>query len=297
MTRYSVAGQGVLRETKDYIMIALGVMLYGIGWTVFLLPNDITTGGVPGIASIVYWATGFPVQYTYFCINFFLLLLALKVLGVRFCIKTIFGVATLTIFLSIIQKLTAGITLLHDQPFMACVIGASFCGSGIGITFSSNGSLGGTDIIAAVINKYRDITLGRVILICDLIIISSSYLVLKDWEKVVYGFVTLYICSFVLDQVVNSTRQSVQFFIISEKYEEIGRYINEHPHRGVTVINATGFYTGKEIKMLFVLAKKSESSIIFRVIKEIDPKAFVSQSAVIGVYGEGFDHIKVKVKK
>ena len=123
--------QSIIREARDYVMIAIGMILYGIGWTVFLLPNDITTGGVPGIASIVYWATGFPVQYTYFSINFFLLLLALKLLGMKFCIKTIFGVFTLTFFLSVIQKLTAGFGLLHDQPFMACVIGASFCGGGI----------------------------------------------------------------------------------------------------------------------------------------------------------------------
>lgn len=286
--------QAAIHEAKDYVMIALGMILYGIGWTVFLLPNDITTGGVPGIASIVYFATGLPVQYVYFSINFILLLLAIRILGWKFSIKTIFAVFTLTFFLSAIQQVTQGITLLDDQPFMACVIGASFCGSGIGIAFSSNGSTGGTDIIAAIINKYRDITLGKVMLICDLIIISSSYFVLKDWEKVVYGYVTLYICSFVLDQVVNSARQSVQFFIISDKYEEIGKRINVYPHRGVTVINASGFYTGKEIKMLFILAKKRESGIIFHLIKEIDPNAFVSQSAVIGVYGEGFDHIKGK---
>ena len=196
--------QTILREAKDYVMIAVGMILYGIGWTVFLLPNDITTGGVPGIASIVYWATGFPVQYTYFGINFFLLLLALKLLGLKFCIKTIFGVFTLTFFLSVIQQLASGVSLLRDQPFMACVIGASFCGGGIGVAFCANGSTGGTDVIAAIINKYRDITLGRVILLCDMIIITSSYFVLKDWEKVVYGFATLYICSFVLDQVVNS---------------------------------------------------------------------------------------------
>lgn len=286
--------QSLLRETRDYVMIALGLILYGIGWTVFLLPNDITTGGVPGIASIVYFSTGFPVQYTYFSINLVLLLLSIRILGWKFSIKTVFAVFTLTFFLSVIQKLAEGVVLLHDQPFMACVIGASLCGGGIGIAFSSNGSTGGTDIIAAIINKYRDITLGRVMLICDLIIISSSYFVLKDWEKVVYGYVTLYICSFVLDQVVNSARQSVQFFIISEKYDEIARHINVYPHRGATVINASGFYSGKEQKMLFVLAKKRESTIIFRLIKDIDPNAFVSQSAVIGVYGEGFDRIKVK---
>lgn len=286
--------QVMFREMRDYLMIALGMVLYGIGWTVFLLPNDITSGGVPGIASIIYFATGFPVQYTYFAINFFLLLLSLKLLGLKFSIKTIFAVFVLTAFLSLIQKLTAGLTLLQDQPFMACVLGASFCGSGIGIAFSANGSTGGTDIIAAIINKYRDITLGRVILICDMIIISSSYFVLHDWEKVVYGFVTLYVSSFVLDQIVNSARQSVQFFIISKNYEEIGRRINKDMHRGVTVIDGTGLYTGLGVKMMFVLAKKRESTTIFRLIMDIDPNAFVSQSAVIGVYGEGFDHIKVK---
>ena len=146
--------QTILREAKDYVMIAVGMILYGIGWTVFLLPNDITTGGVPGIASIVYWATGFPVQYTYFSINFFLLLLALKLLGLKFCIKTIFGVFTLTFFLSVIQQLASGVSLLRDQPFMACVIGASFCGGGIGVAFCNKGSSGGTDVIAAIINKY-----------------------------------------------------------------------------------------------------------------------------------------------
>ena len=288
--------QSLIRETRDYLMIALGLILYGIGWTVFLLPNDITTGGVPGIASIVFWATGFPVQYTYFLINAVLLMLALKILGFKFSIKTIFAVFTLTFFLSLIQKLTADMHLLQDQPFMACVLGASFCGSGIGIAFSSNGSTGGTDIIAAIINKYRDITLGRVMMICDMIIITSSYFVLKDWEKVVYGFVTLYVCSFVLDQIVNSARQSVQFFIISKKYQEIGKEINAL-HRGVTVIDATGLYTGQEQKMMFVLAKKRQSTTIFRIINDIDPTAFVSQSAVIGVYGEGFDHFKLKKSK
>lgn len=286
--------QMVLREIRDYLMIALGITLYAVGWNVFLLPNDITTGGVPGIASIVYFASGFPVQYTYFAINFLLLMLSVYVLGWKFSIKTIYAVFMLTFMTSVIGQFTTGTSLLHDQPFMACVIGASFCGAGLGVTFSSNGSTGGTDIIAAIINKYRDVTLGRVILACDVVIISSSYFVLQDWEKVVYGYATLYICSFVLDQVVNSARQSVQFFIISQKPEEIGHMINSNPHRGVTVINATGFYSGKEQKILFVLAKKRESPIIFRLIKDIDPEAFVSQSAVIGVYGNGFDKIKSK---
>ena len=285
--------QQLLRETKDYLLIALGMIMYAVGWTVFLLPNNLPSGAVPGIASVVYWATGFPVQYTYLLINFSLLLLALKILGLKFCLKTIFAVGVLTFAAPVFQHFVKG-SLIDDQPFMAWVLGASFCGGGIGIAFSANGSTGGTDIIAAIVNKYRDITLGRVILICDVIIISSSYFVLHDWEKVVYGYVVLFISSFVLDQVVNSARQSVQFFIISQKYEEIGQRINKDLHRGVTFIDGVGCYTHNNVKMMFVLAKKRESNTIFRLIKDIDPNAFVSQSAVIGVFGEGFDKIKVK---
>ena len=280
----------MVRELRDYLGIALGMILYGIGWTVFLLPNDLPSGAVPGIASIVYW-----VQYTYFAINGFLLLLSLKILGWKFSVKTIFAVFVLTFFLSVIQQLTAGLQLLQDQPFMACILGAIFCGGGIGVAFASNGSTGGTDIVAAIVNKYRDVSLGRMVMLCDMIIIASSYFVLHDLEKVVYGYVTLFVTGYMIDQVVNSSRQSVQFFIISSKYEEIGREINAL-HRGVTVIDGTGLYTGKQVKMMFVLAKKSQSNTIFQIINDIDPRAFVSQSAVIGVYGEGFDHFKVKKK-
>lgn len=279
-------------EVKDYLVIMIGMLMYGIGWTVFLVPNQLPLGAVPGIASIIFWGTGFPIQYTYLIINAALLLLALKILGLRFCVKTIWSVFVLTFFLAVIQNLVKG-NLIHE-PFMACVIGASFCGGGIGLAFSANGSTGGTDIIAAIVHKYRDISLGRVLLMCDLIIITSSYLVLHDWEKVVYGYVVLFVSSFMVDWVVNSARQSVQFFIISTKYEEIGQRINKDLHRGVTFIDGVGCYTHNNVKMMFVLAKRRESSTIFRLIKEIDPNAFVSQSAVIGVFGEGFDRIKVR---
>lgn len=285
--------QQIMREAKDYLLIGLGMIMYAIGWTVFLLPNNLPSGAVPGIASIIYWASGFPVQYTYVTINAILLLLALKILGLKFCIKTIFAVCVLTTMLPVMQHFVTG-SIINNQPFMACVLGASFCGAGVGIAFSANGSTGGTDIIAAIINKYRDISLGRVMLICDVFIISSSYFVLHDWEKVVYGYVVLFITSFVIDQVVNSARSSVQFFIISDKYQEIGQRVNIDLHRGVTFIDGVGCYTQNNVKMMFVLAKKRESTTIFRLIKDIDPNAFVSQSSVIGVFGEGFDRIKVK---
>ncbi len=284
------------KEVRDYIMIFIAMMSYCIGWTVFLLPNNITTGGVAGVSSIIYWATGIPVQYTYFGINAVLLIIALRILGMKFCVKTIYAVIVLTVATGYFTQYYHA-HLLSDQPFMAAIIGSVFCGCGVGLGLSNNGSTGGTDIIAAIVNKYRDVSLGRVILICDVIIISSSYFVLRDWEKVIYGYVVLYVTAFCVDQVVESARRSVQFFIISDKYREIGERINREPHRGCTVIDAQGFYSGKDVKMLFVLAKRRQSNMIFRIINEIDPHAFVSQSAVIGVYGEGFDHFKVRTKK
>ena len=278
------------------MMITIAMLSYAIGWGIFLLPNNITTGGMSGVASILYWATGIPVQLSYSTINGLLLLGALKILGWKFCVKTVYAVTVLTISIGLVTT-HYNAHLLSDQPFMAAIIGSVFCGCGVGLGLSNNGSTGGTDIIAAVINKYRDVSLGRVIMICDVIIISSSYLVLHDWEKVIYGYVVLYVAAFCIDQVVESSRRSVQFFIISDKYEEIGERINREPHRGCTVIDAQGFYSGKDVKMLFVLAKRRQSDVIFRIINEVDPHAFVSQSAVIGVYGEGFDHFKMRTKK
>ena len=285
------------RECRDYVMITIAMLSYCIGWSVFLLPNTITTGGVAGISSILEWSPlHIPAQVSYFFINACLLLVALKILGWKFCVKTIYAVTVLTTSLALIRDWALSLHLLHDEPFMAAIIGSVFCGSGVGLGLAFRGSTGGTDIVASIINKYRDISLGRIILICDVVIITSSYFVLKDWERVIYGYVVLYVTAFCIDQVVNSMRRSVQFFIISDHYEEIGRRINEH-HRGCTMIDAHGFYSGKEVKMLFVLAKRRESAKIFEIINDADPSAFVSQSAVIGVYGEGFDRFKVRRQK
>jgi uncharacterized membrane-anchored protein YitT (DUF2179 family) len=295
MPKISISKALFLTELRDYVTIFIAMMSYCIGWNIFLLPNDITTGGVPGVSSIIFWGVGIPVQWTYFSINAVLLLIALKILGWKFCVKTVYAVVVLTVSTTYVSANYHG-HLLHDQPFMASIIGAVFCGSGVGLGLASNGSTGGTDIIAAIVNKYRDISLGRVILICDVIIITSSYLVLKDWEKVIYGYVVLYVTAFCIDQMVNSRRSSVQFFIISNMYKEIGERINREPHRGCTVIDAQGFYSGHDVKMLFVLAKRRQSEQIFRIINDVDPHAFVSQSAVIGVYGEGFERFRVSRK-
>lgn len=285
--------QSIVHELRDYLMIGIAMISYGIGWNVFLLPNNITTGGVPGIASVIYWGTNFPVQWTYFGINATLLVAALCVLGRRFCMKTIWAVIVLTAFTTYMSKHLGDVHLLADQPFMAAIIGAIFAGSGIGLGFAYNGSTGGTDIIAAIVHKYRDISLGRVIMLCDIVIISSSYLVFHNWEQVIYGYVVLMVSSYTIDQVYNSKHRKVQFFIISKKYKEIASRIAIYPQRGATVINARGFYTGRPVSMLFIMATRRESNVIFSIINQIDPNAFVTESSVLGVYGEGFDRFKV----
>ena len=285
-----------LSELHDYAFIFIGILMCASGWVVFLLPNHIMTGGTPGISSILEWGLGIDVEYSYMVINDILLLIALKILGLRFCVKTIYAVALFSAFIPILRNLVGDKQMLSDQLFMATVVGACFWGCGVGISLAAHGSTGGSDVVAAIVNKYKDISLGHVILITDLLIITSSYLVLRDWEQVIYGYVMLFISTFCVDQVVNMSRRSVQFFIITEKYNEIGEQINNNIHRGCTLIKGQGFYSGHDVNMLFVLARRSESGRIFALINEIDPKAFVSQSAVIGVYGEGFEGFKARLR-
>jgi uncharacterized membrane-anchored protein YitT (DUF2179 family) len=161
------------------------------------------------------------------------------------------------------------------------------------LVFNFKGSTGGTDIIALIINKYRNISIGKALLICDLLIISSSFFIFHQIEKIVYGLVVMGVSSYTVDMVLNGARQSVQFFIFSEKYEEIADAIIQQAHRGCTLLDGTGWYSQKPVKVVVVMAKKNESVSIFRIVKKVDPAAFVSQSSVRGVYGRGFDQIKV----
>ncbi len=288
------------RESKDYFAITLGLILYSLGWALFLLPYQITTGGVTGIAAIIYYATGVEIQISYFLINAVFLGFALKILGPKFSVKTIYAIFMLTFLLWLFQWILKDESgnlpqlLGPGQDFMACVIGAGMLGFGIGIVFCNNGSTGGTDIIAWIINKYKDVTLGRMMMYCDIVIISSCYFIFHDWRRVLFGFCVLFIMSIVIDYVINSARQSVQFLIFSKEYEKIAEGISTKIDRGVTLLNGQGWYSKQDIKVVVVLAKKTQSLDIFRLVKDIDPNAFISQSNVVGVYGEGFDKLKVK---
>ena len=278
-------------------MIALAMVIGSFGWCAFLLPHHITIGGIAGIASVIQWGFDIPVQYTYLIINGILLFVALKILGWKFCVRTIFAVLVFASSTSILREVFAEHALFANEPLLACVVGGVLLGIGVSIALQYNASSGGSDVIAAMIHKYRDISLGRVILVCDLCIITSSYLVLENWEKVIYGYIVLFVMTYMVDYLISGMRGSVQFFVISEHWGEIGTAINNDVDRGCTLIEARGFYTGKKVGMLFIIARRSEAHSIYQVIDEIDPNAFVSQGVVNGVYGMGFDRMKVPHKK
>ena len=299
-----------MKEVEDYVVITLGLVLYAFGFTVFLMPYEIVTGGVAGISAIVFYATSFPLEYTYFGINVMLGIMALHILGWKFLSKTIYAFTMLSFLLGVFQQLMpldeSGhfVKILGEgQNFMSLILGCTMTGSALGIVFLSNGSTGGTDIIAASVNKYRDVSLGTVLTFLDLIIIGSCLLVpqfgdmLQRAHMVVFGLCTMVIENFMVDFLMNRQRQSVQFLIFSSKWQEIANAIGTEMNHGVTILDGHGWYTGQDMKVLCILARKNESINIFRLIKMIDPQAFVSQSSVIGVYGEGFEEMRVKIKE
>ena len=286
----------ILDSIKTYVVIAFGLLINSIAWTAFLLPHQISGSGVSGIGAIVYYATGIPMGYTYLAINVILILIALKVLGARFGIKTIYAVLLSAIMLTVLQRLIPEAVV--KEKFMSAILGGMLCGAGLGIVFTQGGSTGGTDIIALIINKYRNISPGRIILICDVFIISSSYVVLTNLESaqrietMVYGFVTMAIQAYTLDAILSGNRQSVQILIFSRHYEQIADQISTTMRRGVTVLDGTGWYTKEPQKVIITLVRKHEASDLYRIIKSIDKKAFITVANVMGVYGKGFEELK-----
>jgi uncharacterized membrane-anchored protein YitT (DUF2179 family) len=257
----------------------------------FLLPAQITGGGISGLGATIFYAYKIPIGVTYFVVNIGLVLIALKALGASFGIKTIYSMSVLTVLFTVLQEVFK--TAIINDMFLSAVLGGMLGGIGLGIVFSRGGSTGGTDIIAMMITKYRNVSPGRIILYCDVIIIASSFIVFRSPEKLVYGYVTMWVVSYSVDAFLSGANKSAQMFIFSEKYKEIADYITEEAYRGVTVIDGVGWYTKENIKVVISIVKKKETGIIFRKIKEIDPDAFISMGSVMGVYGKGFDKLKL----
>jgi uncharacterized membrane-anchored protein YitT (DUF2179 family) len=220
---------------KDYTIISFGLLLYVLGWQLFLIPAEITGGGVSGISAVVFFATKIPVSLTFLVINAILVLIAIKILGASFGVKTIYSIAVLTVFFAVFQSVLE--KPLVDDTFLSAVIGGMTGGIGLGIVFSRGGSTGGTDIFAMIIMKYRNVSPGKLIMLFDVIIIASSYFVFQSPEKLVYGYVSMWVVSYSLDSFLSGANRNAQMFIISKKYEEIADFINKEAIRGVTILS------------------------------------------------------------
>lgn len=295
----------LLLQTKDYFFITFGIAMYAFGFSAFLAPENIITGGMAGLGQVIFYTSekifgwGIPVAVSMYAINIIMLAVAYRVVGKQFVIRTIYGVSIISIFIGLLQPLFPE-PIVKGEPFMNIVIGSMLAGAGVGLALAHNGSTGGTDIVAAIMSKKRNVSFGMTMRFMDICTISTTMLlfgVQDGLPKFVYGLVTLLIISVTLDQVVNSNRQSVQFIIFSPHWEEIATLVNNEGHRGCTVLNGMGFYSKQDVKMLLVVCRRLEANVIFRLIKSVDPNAFITQANVRGVYGQGFDELKVRMKK
>lgn len=298
---------------KDYIILTIGTIIYTGAWAIFILPNNLVGGGASGLSAILHYGTGLSVGYGFFIINGILIIIAVIVLGSGVGVKTIYAIILASVFLDLLQAIVpyefVEAIAINNGKLMSSIMGAIMAGTGIGMSISVGGSTGGTDIVALIVNKYKNISPGKVILISDAIIILTSLVVpsyTKSGELVqftdkittaVYGIIIVAINGHCIDLYLSGTKQSIQVFILSKKYEIMADTITQVLHRGVTVFPAKGWFTKQENQVLMVITKKTDMNILLKYIKTIDPDAFISISYVNGVYGRGFDMIKASAFK
>lgn len=286
----------LLGTVHDYVMIAVGIFIYAFGFTALILPEEIVTGSVTGLSALLHFAWGWNVAVTYYAINLMLLGMAFRTVGKRFVLRTIAGAGIATIYMAILTPMFPA-PIIEQQTFMNVILGAVLCGLGLGMAYTHNGSTGGTDIVAAMVAKHTRISFGQTMMYCDLLIIASSWLLFHSIEKIVFGLIFMVIYSAIADRVINNNRASVQFLIFSKQWQEIADNVINQAHRGCTIIDGMGWYSKEPSKIVLVMCRKHESVNIFRIIKETDRTAIITQSNISGIYGTGFDELKVRVKK
>ena len=298
-TLLSVKKRPVWKIVMQYLFIVLGIMLYCFSWTVFLVPKHIIGGGVVGLATIVYYLTGFPRGITNFVVNGILLLIGYRILGGKFGLNTIIGMTTASLSLILFQQVLDVNNMEYFkfenmELFTRAVLGGALSGIGIGICFVNGGNSGGSDIIALIVTKYRNVSPGSVILVVDAIVIAGTLLVPNGLgvEGMVYCYIVLVTFTYTLDLVVEGRKQTYQITIMSQLNEQIADAIGNEVKRGVTLLNGWGWYTKKDQKVLLVIAQKKDKVEIMRLVKAIDPNAFISVAKTQGVYGKNFDTIK-----
>ena len=281
----------VRKEIQSYFLITIGSVIATLGWAGFIIPSKIVGGGITGISTIIYYTLGFDVGLVSLVLNGILILFAMKAVGASFGIKTIYTVVLFSLLLSFITNYIDNVPLLEER-MMATLTGSILAGFGGSIIFMNGASAGGTEVIAVIISKYKNITLGRLLLSLDSVIIGSSFFIFWSIESLVYGFMTMAIFSYTIDLAMSGTKQTVQLFIFSRKHEILKEHILNVAQRGLTILPGKGGFTGEPVDVIMVIAKKNESPHILKLIKQIDPDAFITMGSVMGVYGKGFDKIK-----
>ena len=286
----------------SYVVITLSLMTYTFGWSAFMLPAKIVGGGVSGLSAILYYAAGIhiPIGILNLVFNGILLAIGFKLLGSKFGANTIYGIAMSSVFFIMWQQglhvdklfMNPDGTMQFD-PFMCAIIGGALCGLGSGLSFIMGGNSGGTDIIALIVCKYRNISPGRVIMIIDIVIIGCSYFVSGKLGNVVYGYVVMGVMTYVLDMVLDGNKQSYQIMVFSPKNTDIAEAVTNEVGRGATLLDAEGCYTRQQQKVLLIMVHRTDKSHVMQIIHRIDKDAFISVSKAQGVYGKNFEKLKL----
>ena len=296
---------------KEYIIRGLGMFLYAFGWTACIIPSGGMGGGATGMSMLL--NAVFPAislgQFV-FIINAILLLIGGFIVGWNFGIKTIYCIIVLSVAMDAWDFWLPDGTLLdgeiikngllvqytetiNSHNILLIILGAVVAGSGVAISFSQGGSTGGTDIVAMIINKYKTISYGRIVISSDFFIIGCSIFVADDIATgiatIVYGYIMIAVYGYTVDVIQSGSQQSSQIFIISPKYAEIADAINNEAHRGVTIIDGKGWYSKSECKIAMVVCRKRNASEILKIAHRIDENAFITMGSVMGVYGKGFE--------
>lgn len=287
----------ILSVIWDYLLMTIGGFIFCIAWTSFIIPNGLSSGGLTGLCTIIQFATGIPIGWTYPTINVLLLILSFFTLGKGFGFKTIYMIAMTSLFFEVLPKFPQ-LVVMMDEKLLVALVGAAMESVGLGLVLMRGGSAGGTDIIAMMVNKYWPVSPGRVYLVTDLFIIACLLVVPdKGLVDMIYAYVIMLGFSFGVDFVLLGNKSSVQILVFSSKYEQIANHIINDIHRGVTALQSVGWYTQNEGKVLLILVRKYQMNEVVNAIKEIDRKAFISVSTAMSVYGEGFEEVKTGLKK
>ena len=291
-----LSAKRILSILWDYGIVTVATVIYCLGWTSFLIPNGIASGGGTGLCTIIYFATGIPVAYSFFTLNAILLILGFLVLGKSFGFKTIYVILLSSVLFDILPRFDE-LVVHFDEKFIVAVVGGILESVGIGLILLRGGSSGGTDIAAMIINKYWPVSPGKFYLYSDLFIIASILLIPgKTLEDMIYGYITMVTFSVMIDMVLLGRKSSVQILVFSPNYKDVADFIINEMDRGVTALYARGWYSQEDSKVLLIVARKTQLHQIVSAIKRIDSKAFVSVSTATSVYGEGFEEIKAGLK-